>query len=130
MYGRLLDVFQQERSHRCQKSVGRWLLIYTAHYSVTLKVVFIKESVAELTGKLMLEDIAYQQSAEHGAAALVAQDVSKRAYVILYLMPVVVARVGAGAEYTGNTFVVRKARVRLQEGRSELRWLQHSDSDG
>ncbi len=51
------------------KSVGRWLLIYTAHYSVTLKVVFIKESVAQLTGKLMLEDIAYQQSAEHGAAA-------------------------------------------------------------
>ena len=73
------------------------VLLYFAENGVAIHVILLEEFFAQVLGKLLLEDIAHEQFAKYGAAALIAQYVSQWRNVVYHLLTVVVAAVATGA---------------------------------
>ena len=103
MDGRLLDVVLQEGGKLRQETVGGGFAIDRRDDGRVVQVVFLHELLAQVLRQLLLQHIAHEQLAQHGTAALIAQDVSQGRHIHHHLLAVVVARVAARTQDAGDT---------------------------
>ena len=101
-YGRVAELAMHKRCQRSEPAVGEGLAVDAVDDVGGGDTRLFKEPVGNLAGHLSLEDVAYQQLAQIGAAALVAEDVAQWRGVGNYLLAVVEAGVAAGAQNAGH----------------------------
>jgi len=67
LYFRTLDVGQHEGACRCQKAVCRRLFVHAAYYAQTVEPDSVHEFLAQVLGKLLFENITYENFAQYGS---------------------------------------------------------------
>ena len=92
---------RQERGEACQEAVGQGLAVHAVDDVGLGHAQVSQQGFFQSGGQQAFQGIAYQPFAQAGAAALVAQDEAQRGDVGSDAPAVVVAGVGAGAQYAG-----------------------------